>query len=296
MFYTVKLTIRRGDRTMAIASLKLKEYINYATPTEEGVINFILKHPKKTSQMTIYQLAEATYASPSTIIRLCKKIGYQGYKDFLKDLIYEQAFHTNYRKQDFLDLEKTDEVQDIIHKVTHRNVLGLEEAQELLDSETIEQVISILFASKKIIIFGIGASQLVAKDAFLKFTRINKTALVSEDSHTQILMAKNMTADDVALVISYSGQTKEMIQCSELAKRNGATVISITNTNPSPINQLADYAIYIPTIESSLRSGAMSSRISQLNVIDILFMSFINKIHEESIEILEKTQIQKEGK
>lgn len=280
---------------MAIATLKLKEYIKAATPTEEGIIEFILQNTKETSQMTIYQLAKHTYASPSTIIRLCKKIGYAGYKDFLKDLIYEQAIHSNYRQKDLLDLEKTDEVQDIIHKVTHKTILGLEEAEELLNTKTIEQVVSTLFASEKIILFGIGASQLVAKDAHLKFTRINKTALVSEDSHTQILMAKNMTVDDVALVISYSGKTKEMVQCSELAKKNGAIVISITNTNTSPINQLADYAIYVPTIERTFRSGAMSSRIAQLNVIDIIFTSFINKIYEESIEILGKNQIQKEG-
>lgn len=280
---------------MALATLKLKDYINQATSTEEEIIDFILKNASETSQMTIYELSEKTYASPSTIVRLCKKNGYKGYKEFSKDLIYEQAVQSNYRKKNILDIERTDEVGEIINKVTHKTIIGLEEAEELLDIKTIEKSISLLFNSERIVIFGIGASQLVAKDAYLKFTRMNRTVLVSEDSHTQILIAKNITEQDVAIVISYSGMTEEMIRCTELAKKNGATIISITNDQASPINNMADYPIYIPSNEYALRSGAISSRISQLNVIDILFTSFINKIYEESLEILKKTQIKKEG-
>lgn len=280
---------------MALATLKLKDHMNQATATEQGIIHFILKHSRETSQMTIYELSEKTFASPSTIIRLCKKIGYEGYKDFSKDLIYEQAVDLNYRKKNTFDLEKTDELGEIITKVTHKTILGLEEAEKLLDIQTLEKSVSSLFSSEKIIIFGIGASHLVAKDAHLKFTRINRTVLISEDTHTQLLMARNITKQDVAIVISYSGRTEEMIQCTQLAKESGATIISITNDQSSPINNMADYPIYIPTNEDAFRSGAISSRISQLNVIDILFTSFINKIYEESLEILEKTQIKKEG-
>ncbi|SFC49607.1 transcriptional regulator, RpiR family [Alkalibacterium subtropicum] len=279
---------------MAIATLKLKEYKKDASPTEVAIIDYILKNAEETSQMTIYDLAEKTFSSPSTIIRLCKKTGYKGYKDFLKDLIYEQAVRSNYKKKHIAELTKTDEVEEIINKVTHKNILSLEETEKLIDTETIKTCVDKLFECEKLTIFGMGASLIVAKDAQLKFTRINKMSYVSEDWHTQLLMAKNMSEKDVALVISYSGQTEEMITCTEVAKENGATIISITKTDESPINRLADYAIYVASNEFSFRSGAMSSRIAQLNIIDILFTSYINKMYEETIEILEKTQIKKE--
>lgn len=279
---------------MAIATLKLKEYKKDASPTEVAIIDYILKNAEETSQMTIYDLAEKTFSSPSTIIRLCKKTGYKGYKDFLKDLIYEQAVRSNYKQKHIAELTKTDEVEEIINKVTHKNILSLEETEKLIDTETIKTCVDKLFDCEKLTIFGMGASLIVAKDAQLKFTRINKMSYVSEDWHTQLLMAKNMSEKDVALVISYSGQTEEMITCTEVAKENGATIISITKTDESPINRLADYAIYVASNEFSFRSGAMSSRIAQLNIIDILFTSYINKMYEETIEILEKTQIKKE--
>lgn len=280
---------------MAIATLKLKDYKKDASPTEVAVIDFILKNAEETSQMTIYNLAEKTFSSPSTIIRLCKKNGYTGFKDFIKDLIYEQAVRVNYKDKHLTELTRTDEIEEIINKVTHENILSLEETLKLVDYEVIIKVVNEIFKCEKLTIFGIGASLIVAKDAQLKFTRINKMSYVSEDWHTQLLMAKNMNENDLALVISYSGQTEEMVTCTEIAKDNGATVISITNTKESPINQLADYAIYVASNEYSFRSGAMSSRISQLNIIDILYTSYINKKYEQSLEILEKTQIKKEG-
>lgn len=280
---------------MAIVTLKLKDYIKEATQTEIVIIDFILKNSDQTSRMTIYELAEKTFSSPSTIIRLCKNTGYNGYKDFINDLIYERALRSNYKDKKISELTQTDNVADIINKVTHKNILSLEETEELIDEKTIKESVDKLFDAEKIIIFGIGASLLVGKDAHLKFTRINKMSYVNEDWHTQLLMAKNMTERDVALVISYSGQTKEMITCTEEAKANGATIISITKTDISPINQMADYSIYVPSNELSFRSGAMSSRMSQLNIIDIIFTSYINKVYEESIDILVKTQIKKES-
>lgn len=280
---------------MAIVTLKLKDYIKDATPTEVSIIDYILKNSEKTSRMTIYELAEATFASPSTIIRLCRNVGYAGYKEFIKELIYEEAVRSNYKKQQISDVTGTEDIGEIIYKVTHKNIRTLEQAEKLIDENTIKKCVNQLFASERIVLFGIGASLLVAKDGQLKFTRINKMAFVSEDWHTQLLMAKNMSEQDVAVVISYSGETQEMVTCSQVAKENGATVISITNTNTSPVNQIADIALYIPTNELRLRSGAMSSRISQLNIIDIIFTSYINKMYEESLDILEKTQIKKES-
>ncbi|GAA0371442.1 MurR/RpiR family transcriptional regulator [Alkalibacterium iburiense] len=279
---------------MAIATIKLKEYKKDASPTEKAIIDYILNNPEETSRLTIYMLAERTYTSPSSIIRLCKKNGYGGFKDFIKELIYEQAIRTNYKEVTSSDLKRTDDIEEIVSKVTHKNIISLEETESLLDYDVLKTCVEKIYNSEKLTIFGMGASQIVAKDAQLKFTRINKMSYVSEDWHTQLLYAKNMDKGDVALVISYSGQTEEMITCAQTAKANGATVISITKVADSPIERLADYSLYVASNEFSFRSGAMSSRIAQLNLIDILYSGYVNQMYDESLELLEKTQIKKE--
>lgn len=279
---------------MAIVTIQLREFRKEASPTEQIIIDYVLKNPDETSRLTIYELAEKTYTSPSSIIRLCKKNGFSGYKEFSKELIYEQAIRENYKETEITDLSRTDVTEDIITKVTHKNILSLEETQKMLDLDILEASVKAIHNSERLSIFGIGASQIVAKDAKLKFTRINKMAFVSEDWHTQLLYAKNMSEEDVALVISYSGKTEEMVECAKTAKNNGATVISITQLGDSPIEALADYSLYVASNEFSFRSGAMSSRLAQLNLIDIIYSTYVSQMYDKSLEILERTQIKKE--
>lgn len=293
-FYGGMIELKKEQKVMAIVTIKLKEFKEQTSPTEHAIIDYILENPDETSKLTIYELAERTFTSPSSIIRLCKKNGYTGYKDFSKELIYEQAIRENYKETDITDLSRTDEMEDIIMKVTHKNILSLEETQMMLDKDTLSACVQAIHNCERLSIFGIGASQIVAKDAKLKFTRINKMAFVSEDWHTQLLYAKNMSEGDVALVISYSRKTEEMVECAETAKANGVTVISITQLGDSPIEQIADYSLYVASNEFSFRSGAMSSRLAQLNLIGILYSTYVSQMYDESLEILEKTQIKKE--
>ncbi|WP_067841462.1 MurR/RpiR family transcriptional regulator [Amphibacillus sediminis] len=280
---------------MKIATIRLREYYDEASTTEQAIIDYILNNPDQAAKMTIYKLAEATFSSPSSIIRLCKKNGFAGYKEFSKSLVYEQAVRHNYRSKEIADVTKADNIKEIVDKVTNKNILSLEETANLLDFEVIEQCVELIHDCERLVLFGIGASLIVAKDAQLKFTRINKIAYVNEDWHTQLLLARNMTPSDVGIVISYSGQTKEMIECSKAVKANKANLISITKYGKAPVMDLADYNLFVAANEYAFRSGAMSSRISQLNLIDILYTTYVNTQYEKSIEILEKTQIRKES-
>lgn len=280
---------------MELVTIRLREYLDQATTTEEAIISYILNNTESVSKMSIYNLAEETYTSPSSIIRLCKKNGFEGYKSFLKSLVYELAVRNNYKSKEISNVTRNDKMSEIIYKVSHKNILSLEETSDLQDVELLERCVDSILKCEKLIFFGIGASLIVAKDAQLKFTRINKMAYVSEDWHTQLLMAKNMSEKDLAIVISYSGKTKEMISCVNEAKVAGAQVISITKYSDSPIVKLADLNLYVAANEYDFRSGAMASRIAQLNLIDIIFTAYVNKQYEISLEILEKTQLRKEN-
>ena len=146
-----------------------------------------------------------------------------------------------------------------------------------------------------VLLFGIGSSLCVAKDTYLKFLRLDKPCVVNEDSHSQLLQARNATAQDVGIVFSYSGQTMEMIQCIKEMKAGGAPVIAVTRYYPSEVAQLADHVLYVAANESLFRNGAMSSRLSQLNVVDILYTAYASRNHEDTMRRLTKTHIYKPG-
>ena len=273
----------------------LREYYNEASPTEKSIIEYILKDPKETAEMTVYKLAEKTFSSPASIIRMCKKNGFSGFKDFTKALIYELAIREHSKSERKNQILKSDSIEGIIEEVTYNNIISLEDTKNIMDIEIIDKCIDLLTKCENISIFGIGSSLIVAKDAQQKFMRLNRYCAVSEDWHLQLLTARNMSSKDIGIIISYSGQTTEMIECAKAMKENNVTIISITKYGTSPIVELSNYNIFVAANESTFRSGAMSSRISQLNVIDILYTGYASTQYEKSLEQISKTHIRKES-
>lgn len=273
--------------------VRLREYYNEASTTEKEIVKYVIKHPEETSQMTVYKLAEKTFSSPASIIRMCQKNGFGGFKDFSKALIFELAMRSQNQSAEKSEITKSDSIEDIIEKVTYKNIISLEDTKNLMDPETLNKSIQLLINSENICIYGIGSSLIVAKDAQQKFMRLNKHCSVSDDWHLQLLSARNMSDRDVGIIVSYSGQTAEMIECANTMKENGVKIISITKYGTSPIVEICDYNIFVAANESTFRSGAMSSRISQLNVIDILYTGFANTQYEKSLQLIAKTHIRK---
>lgn len=273
--------------------VKLREYSNQASQIEKSIISYILKNAKETSSMTIYQLADQTFTSPSSVIRMCQKIGFEGYKDFTKALIYELAVREHSQTEEKKEITKADRIEEIVDKVTYKNIISLEDTKSMIDYEVIDNCIQLLRTCKNVCLFGMGSSLLVAKDAQLKFMRLDKRCTVNDDWHVQLLTARYMSPEDLGIIISYSGQTHEMIECAKAMKENGVKLISITRYGTSPIVELCDYNIFVAANEAIVRSGAMSSRISQLNIIDILYTGYVNTQFEKSLEQISKTHIQK---
>lgn len=273
--------------------VRIQEYADHGSGAEKGVIKFLLEDPESAVKCSVHQLAEKTFSSLSTIIRLCRKLGFQGYKDFHKSLIYESALRKSTNAEKRKEISKEDSLETIVEKVTFKNISSLENTKRLIDLQTLEACVDIISNSKTICLFGIGSSLLVAKDAYLKFLRINKPCIISEDWHAQLLQAKNITSEDMAIAISYSGLTEEVLKCVTTTKAKGAPVIAITRFEDTPLSRLADYTLSVAATEFIFRSGAMSSRIGQLNIIDILYTAYINRQYDSSVTQFQRTHIDK---
>ena len=280
---------------MSSALLSLRERSQNFSSTEKGVAERILEDPQLVVDMSIHQLAKHTFSSPSTIVRLCNHTGYSGYKEFRKAVGYELALREQSKRIEHKEIARSDSLEEIIDKVTYLNIISLEETKEMLDVQVLKRCVELVQQAKTIYLFGLGASLCAAKDAYLKFLRLNKPCIINEDWHSQLLQARNATSEDLALVISYSGATVEVIECMKALRENRTPIIAITRCVQSPVSQLADYRLYTSAAESLFRSGAMASRMSQLNVVDILYTAFANDHYEQSLEQLSKTHIHKPG-
>ena len=250
--------------------LRLQENMTTLSPTEKAVASQILEKPELVSELCIHDLAKETFSSSSTIVRLCSHIGFSGYRDFRRAVTAELAVRAQTKIDEQRSIARTDSLEEIIEKVTYRNIVALEDTKALMDIEVIRRCVELIRKARVIYLFGIGASFCTAKDAYLKFLRLNKMCVINEDWHSQLLQARNAVPEDLGIAISYSGKTVEVIECMKALRENHTPIIAITRLANTPVAQLADEKLYTAARETLFRSGPMSSRISPLNIIEIL--------------------------
>lgn len=249
-------------------------YNNQATEVEKPVIRYILDNPREVISTDIHKLSRLGFCSAATIVRICKKNGISGYKDLKLALMNELNFNDNLIK-DSVKAKNATGAPEIVNEIFNENIKAINNTYNLIDYEVVEKVVNLMKKAKVIRLFAIGASYLVAKDLQQKFERINKFSVLYEDTHLQIVNSNNATKDDLAIIISYSGETKELTSMAKNIKSNGCKIVSITQYSNNKLMSMADYNLFVPQIEKSLRIGAGSSRISQLSVVDYLYHLYL---------------------
>lgn len=274
--------------------LCMREMYESLSSSEKNIAKGLLEDPTLVVQYNIRELAARLYVSPATVVRLSKSLGFAGYREFKQAVVYELARYESNGKENLSDISREDSIQEIAEKITHQNMQSLEETLELLDVDIVEQCVEHLCRCRHVLLFGMGASLCVAKDASLKFLRVNKSCFVMDDLHSQYLLAENSTKEDFAIIFSYSGETEEMIECARRLKLNGTPTLGITRYAQSTLATQIDYALYISAKEALFRRGAGSSRIAQLNMVDILYTAYVNRNYEEVLTRLNKTYMEKE--
>lgn len=270
--------------------IRIKEIIANLNPSEKKIAEYILKSPEEISDLSIKDLADKSGSSQSAVVRLCKILGYKGYKEF-RITIAKDTAKINKDENMYNDINPQDDVDTIIKNISYNNKKSIDNTVEVLSKEALKEAVKVISKADKIDFYGVGASYIIALDAFQKFIRINKNVRATSDTHLQIEFASNLKKGDVAVAISYSGETKDTFESIEVAKDAGATTISITKFGNNSISNLCDINLFVLSPEITFRSGAMSSRIAQLNVIDILFTSVAGCMFDDVKEFLENTRM-----
>ncbi|EQK45982.1 MULTISPECIES: MurR/RpiR family transcriptional regulator [Paraclostridium] len=264
--------------------MNILEYIkqNYEdfTDSEKLIADYLLSNNESIINLSAKEIGEITNTSAATLIRFSKKLGFESLNEMKLKL--SMSLRDIKEKADFEYINKKLETTDIIYGIKKSIDKVMDKTVNLIQEEDLEKAIELLSKAKNIYIYSVGVSGLVGQDFYYKLSRINKRCIAHVDTHLQITSSILMEPEDVAVAISYSGTTKEVIKCVENANKNNVPVISITKASISnKLEDLSDITLKVPYVEKSLREGAMSSRISQLAIIDMLFIGMAKENIEE---------------
>jgi DNA-binding MurR/RpiR family transcriptional regulator len=265
--------------------LKYKEELSMA---ERVVLDYLIENKETLKDFSVEKIAEAAYTSPASVVRMCKKLGYRGFKDFKIDFILANAKVEIPENKEYVDVILAKDA-NCGRSAIENNIRVLEDTLKLFNQEALNQAAEIIMTARKILIFGKGSSYLVCKDLEMKLRRINKFCIAQGESHEQLVDASFLNQKDVIIFISNSGKTKEIISAAMVAKENKSKIISITKLGSSILTDMSDVVLYTSSMEGEFRSAAMTSRISQLAVVDALFASCAYFDIDRSVRTLEMT-------
>lgn len=282
--------MRKWNLSQTNIELMVRGEYDTLSNAEKKAASYFLDNVENVFKMPIAQLAAESGVSKVAWVRFCKTLGFSGLKDLKKSLFNEFYQEKEYPIvfSDILEAEQNSIDQKIL-SVRNNSIRAVQDTAKLLDPASVETVARKILTARSIRIFGMGASALVAEDLCSKLLRLDLDVRFFADFHTQLTYASNMTAEDVAIVISTSGRTKEIIEILDISDQCGTPVVALTSYGKSPLVLGSDIQLYCSSPEVTPRSAAMSSRIAQMFVVDVLFSAVAGLDYDKTASILEKS-------
>lgn len=250
---------------------KIKSCENF-TKTEKKISQYISENVNSIIYDSVQDIAAKANTSPAAVIRFSKKLGYNGFAELKLDLAKDNTEEIPLFSEKIC---QKDSLKTIVRKSMASDTSAVQQTYKLLRIETLNDAVQAMKNAKRIYLFGISSSGICCYDLAQKLSRVGYDVVFYNDFHMQLAATTYITKEDVALAVSYSGNTKEINVAMEHAKNQGATTISITQFIKSPLLKFSDLVLYVPSQEKDLRLGAVSSRNSSLILTDLLYLGMI---------------------
>ncbi|AZV55165.1 MurR/RpiR family transcriptional regulator [Clostridium sp. AWRP] len=262
---------------------------NNLSPTQKNIADYILSNPEKVILYSISDLASECNTSEPTIFRFLKKIGYESYQVFR--IKVAQQISDNSTKSIYGEIQPDDDINTVKRKVIDLTTDSINDLNNIVDKQQVNLFIDTIIKSKEIIFFGVGASNMIAGDAYHKFLQLGFNVKFCNDPHIMNMIASHCHKEDLIVAISHSGESREIKDAVDFAKENNATIASITSYPHSALAKKSDILLLSSSRETEYRSDAMISRINQLVIIDILYVSAVLRVGQKCIDSINKSRV-----
>ena len=262
-------------------------------PAEQRVAEAVLADPAGVSERSITSLARLCRTSETTVLRFCRALGLGGYPELRIALARAAQGEENDRAAGTtLDsvIGQTDSLAEMVAKITYADQRSVADTGAAVDVKALEAAVAAVVRARRVDVYGVGASALVGQELHAKLHRIGVSSCVWADPHAALSSAAGLVPGDVAIGISHTGTTIDVIDSLRVARTRGATTIGITNFDRAPIVAHSDVALITAARETTFRTGAMSSRVAQLVLVDCLFTGVAMHSYDRSVSALDSAR------
>ncbi|WP_099349991.1 MurR/RpiR family transcriptional regulator [Erwinia amylovora] len=260
--------------------LRIRQLYPSLAMNERRLADYLLSQPEHALHLSSQKLADESGVSQSSVVKFAQKLGYKGFPALKLALSESLAgkdattVHNHILSDDALKV--------VGEKLLSEKTSAIRATLDINSEEMLLATLRLLKQARRIVLIGIGASGLVAKDFSWKLMKIGINAVAEQDMHALLASVQALSVGDVLLAISYTGERREINLAAQEARRIGATVLAFTGFTPNTLQQSANHCLYTVAEEQSTRSAALSSTTAQLTLTDLLFMALIQHDQERA--------------
>ncbi|MEG0256651.1 MAG: MurR/RpiR family transcriptional regulator [Vagococcus sp.] len=254
-----------------ILALNKQENFN---DTEKFIADYMLKQPQDILEKSVQEIANATFSSTSSIVRLCRKIGLKGFSDFKIQL----SAQLQIKPTDILTVNpnfpfsENDTYEDVSKKIKGLYIDSVNQTATLYTNDLLEQAVIYLLSARNIGIFAYGDTTVAALNFQNKMMKIGYNIQMANLPGENRHLATNFSEKDCAILVSYSGESKNNYRIAQLLKENQTKLIVVTAYPNSHIGKMADCLLPIAVSESqTIKLSTFSSQIGLDYVLNSLF-------------------------
>ena len=253
-------------------ALKLQAVYGTLKSAERKAADFLVANPGLVHKLTIVDYAKRAGCSEATIVRLSKRLSYEGFPELKADFALVTPDDT---LLEYRGLKVDDDPAVAMKKVFESTAQAIMDTANAIDSVAYSAALDALCSAGTIMFSGVGDAAVVAQEGYLRWLRIGHPVLFSVDHDIQLILASKLKKGDVLLAVSHSGQTKSQLAVVREAEHAGATVIAITNFPLSQLAKRASCILQTAVFTAYVSGEVMSKRIAELCVVESLFVNFM---------------------
>lgn len=276
-----------------LLSQKLEQIACNNRNSQRSISEFLLKEGKKVGKYSMQRIADETFSSKSTLVRLAQKLGFSGWKEFMEE--YQKEVH-------YLETHKTDvninlpftadnTILEIAGNIAAVKQEGIYETMEMLQADILDKAAAALSRARRISVFGNSVNRYLGESFLHKMLMIGYPVVMISQEEERFL-AETMGPDDCAVIISYSGNNvdRNPTHMLPVLKEHGVTMIGLTSMGDNMVREFADYVLTIASHEKLYsKIGTFATESSTLFLLDMIFCCCFAKDYEKNLDYKVRT-------
>lgn len=256
--------------------LRIRQIYSTLAQNDRKLADFLLHNAEEARHLSSQNLAQLAGISQSSVVKFAQKIGYKGVpvlKLALSETLAQPQSEPAITVHNHI--LSCDALKIVGEKLLVEKLAALRATLDINSEDRLHQALDMLRQAHRVVLIGIGASGLVAKDFAYKLLKIGVMAVAEPDIHVQLAAVQALDKRDLLLAISFSGERREINLAEDEARLAGTKVLALTSFLPNGLQQRADHCLYTLAEEPNTRSATISSSTAQLALTDLLFMALI---------------------